>query len=76
MEDDITVRFTRSEALVLFEWLARVDSAGAIPVEDESERTVLWKLEGMLESVLTEPLRSEYSELLAAARKRVRDGYD
>ena len=33
---------------------------------------VLWRLEGQLESALTEPLSPDYKELVAAARKEVR----
>jgi hypothetical protein len=73
-EDKSTVllRLTRAEALVLFEWLARVDAAGNLPVEDPSEEQVLWRLEGQLESNLIEPLGPNYKDAVEAARREVR----
>ena len=75
MSDDksaILLRLTRAEALVLFEWLARVDEAGNLPVEDPAEQHVLWRLEGQLESTLTEPLGPDYRQAVEAARREVR----
>jgi hypothetical protein len=70
--ESVTVSLTNDEALVLFEWLARNDAAsGPLLIEDESERKVLWVLEGLLESVLVDPLRPDYKERLAEARARV-----
>jgi len=64
---------TRAQAVVLFDWLARVDAAGAAPVEDPAEQQVLWQLQGQLESLLGEPLGPDYKEAVAAARKEVRE---
>jgi len=69
--ETITVQLTRSEALVLFEWLVRVGSAADLPVEHPSEERVLWRIEGQLENALAEPMAPNYDELLAAARKEV-----
>lgn len=68
---NITVALTRKEALVLFEWLARIDSKGGSLFDHPSEEKVLWNIEGQLESVLTEPFAENYKELLADARKSV-----
>ena len=70
-DNDIKLHLTRAEALVLFEFLAHADSATAMPIQHEAEQTVLWKLEGMLESILDEPLKPNYQDLLIAARKAV-----
>lgn len=74
MDDEISIRLSRDQALVLFEWLART-SAADIPAvfEDQAEQRALWDLEASLESVLAEPLREEYRELVEAARERLRD---
>ena len=72
-DKQITLELTNDEALVLFEWLARVDSSDLLVFEDPAEQQVLWRLEGMLERVLVEPLDATYKELLAKARRRVRD---
>jgi hypothetical protein len=69
----ISVNFSRAEALVLFELLARVDQAKVLPVEHPSERTILWVLEGQLEKQLQEVLAQNYKELLEQARQEVID---
>jgi hypothetical protein len=67
----VSLRLTRAEALVLFEWISRVDAAGNLPVEDPAEEQVLWRLEGQLESKLIEPLGPNYKQAVDAARKEV-----
>ncbi|TCN31038.1 hypothetical protein EV644_13015 [Kribbella orskensis] len=55
--DEFSLRLSRDQALVLFEWLARTSSAGApVGFEDQAEQRVLWDLESALERVLIEPL--------------------
>ncbi|WP_028708979.1 hypothetical protein [Propionicicella superfundia] len=74
MADEISIALSREQALVLFEWLARTGSADQpAAFADQAEQRVLWDLESALESVLTEPLREDYGELVAAARERLRD---
>lgn len=76
MADDnvVAISLSRDEALVLFEWLARTGSAeNPANFEDQAEQRVLWDIGAMLESVLSEPFREDYAELLVAARTRVRD---
>jgi hypothetical protein len=70
--ESVSIRLTRAEALVLFEWLARLDANKSLPVEDASEELVLWRIEGQLESALVEPLRPNYREAVEAARSEVR----
>jgi hypothetical protein len=69
----VALELTRAEALVLYEWLVRVDEAQKLPIEDPAEQTVLWRLEGRLESNLPELFASNYKELVAAARREVSD---
>ena len=57
---------------MFFEWLARLDEAGKMPVEDPSEEQVLWRLQAQLESKLIAPLAPNYKELVEAARNEVR----
>ena len=52
------LELTSDEALVLFEWLARLDDRDALPTEDPAEEQVLWSLHGQLEKALTEPFQS------------------
>ena len=69
-EGKVTLELSQDEALVLFEWLSRTSDEER-HCEEQSEQTVLWTLENLLESVLVEPLMPDYRSLLAAARARV-----
>ena len=66
------LELTEDEALVLFEWLSRLDEQDTFPCEDPAEQQVLWALHGQLEKVMAEPFRSNYRELVAQARSRVK----
>lgn len=68
--DQICVQLSKSEALVLFEWLARTDNEQSIPAKNEAEQKVLWILEGQLEKQL--PVFDEnYTTLLEEAYSRI-----
>jgi hypothetical protein len=69
--ETISVVFSRAEAIVLFELLARCDEGKNLCVEHPSEQTMLWVLEGQLEKQLREVLAPNYKELLEAARQEV-----
>ena len=73
-DDEICVRFSRAEALVLFEWLARVDDAKSAPIEHPAEQKLLWLLEGQLEKQL-EVFASNYKHLVEEARIIVDQSY-
>ena len=66
------LELTHDEALVLFEWLARLDERDAFPCEDPAEEKVLWSLHAQLEKLLVEPFQEDYQELVELARRRVR----
>jgi hypothetical protein len=66
----VFIELSHDEALVLFEWLARVD--GSLPVVDSSEQDVLWRIEGQLEKKLIEPLTADYTDAVNEARARLR----
>lgn len=69
-DNEICVRFSREEALVLFEWLARVDDAQSLPIEHPAEQKALWVLEGRLEKQV--PVFSpNYGQLVEEARVMV-----
>jgi hypothetical protein len=71
-DDEICIRFSRVEALVLFEWLARVDDAQALLIEHPAEQKVLWVLEGQLEKLV--PVFSpNYGKLVEEARVKVNE---
>jgi hypothetical protein len=67
----MNLELTDDEALVLFEWLSRLDESDAAPCEHDAERHVLWALHGQLERTLKEPLQPDYRNLVANARSKV-----
>ena len=72
-DEQVDFKLSRDEAIVFFDWLARFNKATNHTFADQAEQRVLWDIEAALESKLTEPFASNYDELLAAARNRVRD---
>jgi hypothetical protein len=69
----ITVELTKAEALVLFEWLSRTEEARFSIIEDPAEDEVLSRVQGQLETTLVEPFAQNYQDLLARARKEVKE---
>jgi len=74
-EDDVTITFSRDEAIVLFEFLSRYSEAPhELRIADQSEQRVLWDIQATLESELHEPINNpSYEERVARARAAVRD---
>ncbi len=71
--DNVLVRLSREEALVLHDFLARLNAMETLAYEDQAEKRVLWNVEAELESILDEPFRPDYAERLRKARDAVRD---
>lgn len=69
-EENLTVNLTRSEALVLFEWLAN-DETGQRKIPDKAENAVLLKIEAQLESKLVEIVKPNYQNLVDAAKLKI-----
>jgi hypothetical protein len=72
----ITLRLTRAQALVLFEFLGR-ESEGEqqqLTIAHPAEQHVLWLVEGQLEKLLDEVLDANYRDLLNKARDEVTSG--
>ena len=69
----VKLELTSDEALVLYDWLTRFNQRDNADFADQAEERVLFDLEAMLEKVLVAPLQSDYAELLAQARSKVRD---
>jgi hypothetical protein len=72
-DDEVNIGLSRDEAIVLYDWLSRLNSSGVSTFEDQAEKRVLADIEAILERTLTEPLAANYKELVAQARGRVRD---
>lgn len=74
MEATVNLELSQEEALVFFEFLSRInDQEHPDLYEDQAEQRILWDLECLLEKVLVQPFKSNYNELVAAARAKVRD---
>lgn len=73
-ERNVILKFTRAEALVLFECLASLVASPKRPWKLPSEATVFSRLLGQLESTLAEPFAPNYNELVAQARMSVDAG--
>jgi hypothetical protein len=69
--EEIIIKLTHDQALVLFEWLSREDNKLSLSTESQAEQNVLWNVEGQLERILVEPLEANYIALVAAARARM-----
>jgi len=71
--DRVGIELSRDEALVLYEWVSHFNKREDVVFDDQAEQRVLWDIEASLESSLDEPFADSYSDLLTAARARVRD---
>jgi hypothetical protein len=69
--NQISVTLTRSEGLVLFEWVASLNSKTDKPVVDAAEQAVLWRVEAQLEKNLEEIFSPDYDKLLASAKQQI-----
>lgn len=68
-----SIDLTADEALVLFEFLQRFSESDVLAIQDQAEERALWNLCCLLEKRLVIPFASNYQELLAGARDRLRD---
>lgn len=69
---EVHVSLSHNEALVLFAWLASLDESGTKgPLPGSAEQTVLWKVEGQLESALPDVVAGDFQDRVAGAKKSV-----
>jgi hypothetical protein len=76
LDTPLTITLDADEALVLFDFLWRYEQEERLAVEDPAEGVVLTRLLGALERHLVAPFDPRFSELLGAARARIRDPED
>jgi hypothetical protein len=70
----IYIELTKEEAIVLFEFLCRInENENLNTFDDLAEQRVLWDIECILEKQLSEPFRADYQEIVKEAREAVRD---
>ena len=72
--NEITIKLTKDEALVLFEFLSRFNENDNKEIfQDQAEEKTLWIIEGQLEKILVEPFMPNYQDIIQEARDRIRD---
>jgi hypothetical protein len=76
LPNQVEIRLTPDEALVLFEFLSRSSDSDEWRVEDQVEKKALENLCCLLEKELVEPFHPDYAGLLQAARRRLSDRDD
>ena len=76
MNDSVTLRLSRDEALVLFEFFARFDQDDEFRLRSNAEFVAFMKVAGQLEKALPQPFQSNYQQLLADASGRLSAGYE
>lgn len=68
------IELNDAETLVLYDWLKRISEDDEY-FQDISEQEVLWTIEAQMDKVLVEPFKPNYVEIIAEARKQVRNNY-
>ncbi len=71
--EKIIIELTKNEALILYDWIQKLNTKEDTIFEDQAEERVLWDLEAILEKKLTGPLQNNYHQLISEARESVRD---
>jgi hypothetical protein len=68
------IRLTIDESIIFYDFLKRVNENKIdLITEDQSEKRILWNIEGILEKKLVEPFQPDYESLVKACRNRMRD---
>ncbi len=70
-KENISIQLTKSQAVVLFEFLARSQEEGPLQIQHPAEKQVFENLCTELEAVILAPSASDYDELLREAREQV-----
>jgi hypothetical protein len=71
--EKVKIELSNAEAIILFEFLSRFRNKEKLEIVDQAEKRVLWDILSVLESILTDPLKPNYLDLLEKARSEVRD---
>ncbi|WP_127559257.1 hypothetical protein [Saccharospirillum alexandrii] len=71
--DEVEIRLTKDEALVLFEFLSRFSNEDKLSIQDQAEARALWNLTCVFEKTLAEPFSVDWNEIVERARDRLRD---
>ncbi len=74
-ENNVTLTFTKDEAIVLFEWVCNFNNKNpkGESFDDQAEQRVLWNIEADLEKELSVLFSYDYENILLKARENIRD---
>jgi len=73
-KEELNIRLTKDEALVLFEFVSRLNETEHKELfQDQSEQKMMWLIEGQLQKILVEPFRPDYKDIIDNARNKIRD---
>jgi hypothetical protein len=72
-ENEVIVKLTQSEALVLFDLCSRFRETDKLAIKDQAEERALWNLVAVLVKDMLEPLQPEYRKRVDEAREKLRD---
>ena len=76
MNDVVTLKLSRDEALVLEAFFARSEKEARLVLRHNAEFIALSRISGQIEKALVEPFQTDYSLMVAAAQARVSEGYE
>lgn len=68
---DMLITLNHNEALVLYNWISSLEQNPVSDLCDEAEHTVLWRIEGQIESALPDVVMSDYTKRVMAAKAGV-----
>ena len=71
--DDVEIKLSKDEALVLFDFLSRFSDTDKRTIIDQSEERALWNLTCIFEKILVEPFSKDWLSIIENARSRLRD---
>ena len=69
--DEVEIKLTKDEALVLFDVMSRFSNEDKLCIQDQAEERALWNLTCVLEKELAEPFSKNWQSIIEAARSRL-----
>ncbi|MFE3869602.1 hypothetical protein ACFX5F_00005 [Flavobacterium sp. ZS1P70] len=74
MKEELSIKLTKNEALILFDFLSRFNQSENNEIfEDKAEQKIFWTIGALLEKQLTEPFLPNYKDIISEARKEILD---
>ncbi len=62
--DEVTLKITKNEALVLFDFLSRFSNEDKLSIQDQAEERALWNLTCVFEKQLAEPFDENWLQII------------